>query len=238
MTAQDPRKDRAKVSAPPRNLKEIALEVFGDKKKESTVRYWVKTFNIPSELIDNERIFDENTLPIFHRIKALKAQKPRLSASDIRLELALLDDPEPAQRPRKDRAKVSAPPRKEFLRGLAPLMEEHTQTLITSVHEMVKAEAQTSEKYAQATHQIGQLEVMLRVTQDQLAEAKKQILALPETTQALVNAQKEIEDLKLELDRAKTAQSSAETICAELRDQVDNLEAEKAKVKPWWKIWS
>lgn len=219
----------------PLNLKQIALEVFGDTKRESSIRAWAKAYKIPSTLTDKERLFDASLVPIFKQIKALKAERPRLSDDAVLANIArLLEDTvahvddAPLQRLVGMRGDIS----------LAPLMEKHSQTVISSVHEIIKAEAQTSEKYAQASHKIGQLEVMLRVTQDQLAEAQKQILLLPETTQALAEARKEAEDLKAELERERVAHANEALALRGEIEERDRLEAERLKKAPWWKIWT
>lgn len=213
------------------NLKQIAKAVLGDAKKESTIRSWVKNYSIPSELTDKERLFESSLLPIFEQIKALKAERPRLSEGAIRANVSQALGERPTQ------SRANAPPRNPAQRDLAllsSLMTEHTQAVMGGITETIRAEAQTAEKYAQAMRDLGRLEALLRMTQEQLSEAQKQILQLPETAAALDQARAEAEALRTELEQEKAAHTRA--IAAQRLAQ-EQLEAERQK-RPWWRIWS
>lgn len=221
-----------------RNLKQIAYEVFGDTKRESTIRVWTKKYGIPSELTDKERLFDAKLIAVFKQIKALKAERPRFSEATIDANVLQALEEMGAQRD-------CAPPLFEPLRNethsdvaAQSIAQEHNETLMAALKETVQASTKTAEKYAQAMREVGNLEALLRVTQEQLTEAKKQLLMLPETTQALEKAQSEAEALRAQIERERAAHDSAN---AALRHEIETLRApapEPANGSWWQRLWT
>lgn len=196
----------------------MAQEVFGDTKRESTIRLWAKKYGIPSELINKERLFDSNLIDVFKQIKSMKSMRRQFSDATIELNIAQ------ALGEKVTHTRIAAPPfqpeRSTTQLEIATQSEvqEHTQTLMEALKATVEAGQKTAENYAQAMRDVGKLEALLQATQEQLTEAKKQLLMLPETTQALAKAQSEAEALRAELERERVKRNE-ET--AALRHEIE-----------------